>query len=540
MKKIKYIFSVVFVLGLLFSACSENDPKIDDFPSDKVAFKYEVNDGGENEYRLDFFIGSTIAFTNTSTEVGAYSWDFGDGLGTSKEQSPSYVYEEPGMYDVTLVIEGVGKRTQRITISELIPRVKFNSEDSIPVIKSSAITLTALVPNPRNAEITYKWIFPEGTTDESGAVVSTSSLEDPGKLKFNNVGSQSIILQTIVGDRVLEDVVVNAQIGYNQKVKTLYYAVKGGNMMALKLINNLSSDVKNKPFNLGTKSGQHPFNIIFNDTSLYVLDAGMQYSYILNPEGFGDGRITVLSKDGKEAEVMLSNAMGKAYDDPFFGHIIGSTLYYSDRNMGIVPISLTSRNMAGILTPASYFASNSNFSYGGSLIYGAMNANMLKYNGVWWWCKSSISTGIFRFKDSDIGITNAPADGIILGGEPVKSLVIGPNDLGVPYVYVAVIDKGLYSIELSKLTTTTKLGEFTQIAALPSDTEGPASERIYISQLTLDPEDGSVYFGYRAGPGSTHTSGLKRYNPKTKKLESLVDNVEIYGVTINGTKSLLF
>tara|TARA_B110000037_G_scaffold112767_1_gene129994 strand:- start:17126 stop:19336 length:2211 start_codon:yes stop_codon:yes gene_type:complete len=33
-----------------------------------------------------------------------YSWDFGDGIGTSDEQHPVYVYNEVGVYDVTLTI----------------------------------------------------------------------------------------------------------------------------------------------------------------------------------------------------------------------------------------------------------------------------------------------------------------------------------------------------------------------------------------------------------------------------------------------------
>ena len=58
--------------------------------------------------------------------------------------------------------------------------------------------------------------------------------------------------------------------------------------------------------------------------------------------------------------------------------------------------------------------------------------------------------------------------------------------------------------------------------------------------MVLDPEDGAVYFGYRTGDAAKMKSGLKRYNPTTNKVESVVDNVEIYGVTINNTKSKLF
>ena len=62
--------------------------------------------------------------------------------------------------------------------------------------------------------------------------------------------------------------------------------------------------------------------------------------------------------------------------------------------------------------------------------------------------------------------------------------------------------------------------------------------------MALDPDDGSVYFGYRKDPVSTVVSGLKRYNPAGKggegAIESVIDNVEIYGVAINHTKAKLF
>ena len=78
------------------------------------------------------------------------------------------------------------------------------------------------------------------------------------------------------------------------------------------------------------------------------------------------------------------------------------------------------------------------------------------------------------------------------------------------------------------------------IQSLAPDTEGSSGEYVYITQLTLDQEDGSVYFGYRTGDATKVLSGLKRYNLTTNKVESVIDNVEIYGVTINNKKSKLF
>jgi hypothetical protein len=48
--------------------------------------------------------GTPVAFTNISTgdEPLTYAWDFGDGVGTSSQRDPTYVYALPGVYTVTL------------------------------------------------------------------------------------------------------------------------------------------------------------------------------------------------------------------------------------------------------------------------------------------------------------------------------------------------------------------------------------------------------------------------------------------------------
>lgn len=50
----------------------------------------------------------TIHFTNQSQNVSQYSWDFGDGIGTSTEENPSYTYADTGVYSVSLTATGDG------------------------------------------------------------------------------------------------------------------------------------------------------------------------------------------------------------------------------------------------------------------------------------------------------------------------------------------------------------------------------------------------------------------------------------------------
>jgi PKD repeat protein len=51
-------------------------------------------------------VGTTVQFTDTSTDrVTKWAWDFGDGIGTSEDQHPSYTYTEPGNYTVSLTVK---------------------------------------------------------------------------------------------------------------------------------------------------------------------------------------------------------------------------------------------------------------------------------------------------------------------------------------------------------------------------------------------------------------------------------------------------
>ena len=70
MKKLLRNISFIAVLLAGLSACTEADPEYTDFPSKDVDFSYSVapNPDGEVEYALDYYVVSTIQFTNTSAK----------------------------------------------------------------------------------------------------------------------------------------------------------------------------------------------------------------------------------------------------------------------------------------------------------------------------------------------------------------------------------------------------------------------------------------------------------------------------------------
>ena len=99
--------SLCVILGLVLAACGGSDPPVADFTAAPTS--------GETPL--------TVTFTDTSTgDPDSWSWEFGDG-GSSAEQSPTHVYEEPETYRVILTAT--------------------NGEGSDDVVKPDFVTVTA-------------------------------------------------------------------------------------------------------------------------------------------------------------------------------------------------------------------------------------------------------------------------------------------------------------------------------------------------------------------------------------------------------------
>lgn len=545
------------LLSLLFVAasCVDHIPLIEELPSTDVAFNYSVSD---DSYQLDYYVGANIKFKSFSAAEGECDWDFGDG-NKAVGDSAVHKYTNAGTYVVRLTVSGAGYIEHKILISDIKPILKLNLvEGGLCEVLTSSVSFNVELPNPEGLAEEYNWTFPVGALDENNVLKESFSGKDPGKIKFSHVGSQQVRLQVKLGGRVLEDGVINVPVAYNQAVPTLYYAVKSGNIMALKLANNVPAGMKINPYDMGVKSGQHPLNILFNDTSLYVIDAGRQFTYINDVDGNqGDGRIFVMSKSGAKVETMLTNTAA-AFNDPFYGFIDAGQLYFGDRNTGISKIALNERNRS--LSPADfpYFVQNSSLSYyGQGLSYGAMNAGFGKINGVWYWCKTYNGNGIFRFLESDIFTstipvgTPIPSSGVALEGMNPKSFVWDAKN---QVIYFTIYDtgyEGLYRCSLAQLAAIKRQTDLAPYKLKLSNGktvtpiteagkgEGSTGEFIGICQLALDENDGSVYFGLRSAD-ATVKSGLMRYNPASGFIEHVIEGVEVYGVAVNKTKTKLF
>ena len=579
---------LIALLPLCAVSCIDNVPEEEVLPRDAVSFEYYIDQQVDPKYYLDFYVDSDITFKNTSpqTTQGEPVWDFGDGSDPVYGDQVTHFYAKGGTYKVTLTIGDVYK-AQTIMIAPIKPIVQVVTSDEICEVRSTLVTFDIELPNPKNKPATFTWILPRDTRDASNQAVDSVVYETtfvgadtvipvPKDLKLWHVGSQTVQLEVKLGDESLESTFLNVQVAYNQPVPTLYYAVLGGSIMAHKLVgktvdmDTTENTLEETPinvasYNLGVASGQHPFNILYHDTLLYVLDAGKQFYYVNDVNGvLGDGKISVLSKDGSKVQTMITNVGQAAFDDPFYGFIDGDFLYYANRNTGFMKVALKDRDKVYNITDYPYFVRHNHLQYyGPKLAYGAVSRNFAKIDGVWHWSTCHTSVATFCFTDEDIlkePITQGdkallPEEGVICEGLKIGSFYYSKKHdkvvfcaMGTTANCVSVCTYAEWKAFISEGEVAKKAIKFNDkdfASYLQNDIpakEGTGVECVGITQIAYDDINESVYFAYRNPKKSTNNpdSGIYCYNLVTGEVTQLIADVEAYGLSVNNTPAKLF
>ncbi|MDE6300636.1 MAG: PKD domain-containing protein [Muribaculaceae bacterium] len=590
-------FAILALGAAAMASCSHQYDTSNYYPSADVDFTYEVD--GE-EYVLDFYVVSTIKFNNISSKTGAYRWDFGDGT-TSTEASPSHKYETAGMYKVTLSIEGIGTRTYPLMINDITPSLTVATQSTeIVEFNNTELTFALELPNPENLPVKYKWIFPEGTTyidgtpatEFEGMTHEDGTTDYPQAVKFRNIGSQRIEIQTTFDtrengkERRLADAFLNVQVGVSEPAPTLYYAERGGNIKAMKILDNIPEGSKVMPYDMGVSSGSTVYNLACNSMPvktdngeegegeenaasaparaaagmedwIYILDAGKQYYYINDENGvLGDGNITAMRADGTGVNVVITNVGGAAFNDPYRAFIEGaSNLCYSDRNTGFTRIDCATRGAVegkdSDNRRGNYVMTNENTPFKDQGIsWGAATNGIYKDKNGWWWVgKFFNGYGIFRFKDSDIyaNETEAKKHGkpseVLLSGTTTSTFAVDEAN-GRWYAWQSRPTQAFLELPIVDYTATVKTSDATKTINMdctPDNTT--AEEGLFVTQMAIDNNTGKVYFCFR--PEATDASGIHAgiavYDPATGVITNYGDSYDLgTGIVINPSLTKLF
>jgi PKD repeat protein len=145
------------------------------------------------------FIPLTVQFTDHSTGTTplTYAWDFGDGIGTSTIQNPSYTYTTAGTYTVKETVTNIAGNSAATT--SLTTTVQ-----PAPVANFFGKPTTGLVPfsvqfndTSTNIPTSWSWTFGDGGTSpfQNATYLYTSFGKFPVSLQATNAGGSNTLSQ---------------------------------------------------------------------------------------------------------------------------------------------------------------------------------------------------------------------------------------------------------------------------------------------------------------------------------------------------------
>ncbi len=122
----------------------------------------------------------TVNFTNLSqfADPNSYQWQFGTNQGSSQAVNPTYTYNEPGIYSVTLLASNILGQTVSITKSGIIE--VFQSPDAQFTIKPVVVYIPGGKVYTNNQSFgggSYEWDFGDGETSTEFEPIHTYTTE---------------------------------------------------------------------------------------------------------------------------------------------------------------------------------------------------------------------------------------------------------------------------------------------------------------------------------------------------------------------------
>lgn len=138
---------------------------------------------------------SITSFDNNTTDIVPISewfWDFGDG-NTSFQENPTYIYQTPGVFDVTLQVTNVNGCDSSIVVPVYVSEIPTANFDADVVCFGSPTTFTDLsTGNPTQ----WIWSFGDGTVVDGGPVEQHT---------YSSPGNYVVSLVVIGGGGVCND-----------------------------------------------------------------------------------------------------------------------------------------------------------------------------------------------------------------------------------------------------------------------------------------------------------------------------------------------
>jgi len=224
----------------------------------------------------------TVQFTDQSTgEISEWAWDFdSDGVVDSTEQSPSYTYNTPGTYTVSLEVTGPGgadteTKAGYITVYELVVAV-FSASPT-----SGELPLAVQFTDESTGGVTiWKWDF-----DSDGVVDST---EQSPSCTYDIAGTYAISLE------------VTGPGGSDTKTETGYIIVSSLSDEVTDMMKKIPSDIDEFAFfDIAALGTDNDLEVLYNDFVESLEDTLETFDIYFSDINYmaGTGEVSLLKGD---------------------------------------------------------------------------------------------------------------------------------------------------------------------------------------------------------------------------------------------------
>ena len=198
-KNVMYLFLVVF----LISGTALGYRFYNNFPCEQV-----VIDVKAREYR----VGELISFTDITEQARSWEWHFGDSTSVSNLREVLHIYNEPGEYNVRLVVNNTCEQTETIVIKEKKFVLDPNKIPRLMVPDSITVGQELKIIDSTKGAYSWEWRF--GETSKANATTKKAVYKyiEPGLKTITLVVNGDIQHMAKKRIRVYEKEVVNTSI----------------------------------------------------------------------------------------------------------------------------------------------------------------------------------------------------------------------------------------------------------------------------------------------------------------------------------------
>lgn len=305
-------------------------------------------------------IGQAVTFNETSTsdlnQITGYSWDFGDGVGTSNLQNPSYTYASSGTYTVALTITDITGCTNTTTV-DITVAAALNITVTPTNVSCNGANDGELLATPTTgvAPYVYSWDIPSASQNPTGLSPNTYNLTVTDNQGCTGT-AQGIITEPAV--LTVDNVVAtDASCGLNNGSLTItelggtgpyQYGINGGALQNSNVFSNLASGaytIQIQDANGCTANG----NGTVNQASLLAIDNIVVTDVTCG--GVPDGTITVNVINGNPAYQYSLNGGANQASNVFTGLVPATyTIDVTDANNCVVSDNNVVVNSATAMT----------------------------------------------------------------------------------------------------------------------------------------------------------------------------------------------